>query len=129
MPNVSKYSPEKEAALIEALEELGGYGKAARRCRISAKTFQRWRMDYPEFGERCTAARDIGLSAGIDEVETKVFEVARNPKHPQFITAAIFLLKSHNRKVYGDKQQIEHSGADGGPLVVTMIRDHVPGDD
>jgi hypothetical protein len=41
-------------------------------------------------------------------------------------TAAIFLLKSHRREIYGDKFAHELTGANGAPLLVTIIRDHPP---
>lgn len=104
-------TPEKELALVSALHERPSYMAACRKARVSRTAFYAWKRDDPEFATRIEAARNIGL----DSLEDAL--VTRGLKNDT--TAAIFLLKSHRREIYGDR--IEHTGKDGEPLTIRVI--------
>lgn len=120
MANTSIRSPEKAEALIAALEEHGSYKRAATKCRVSRDAFKRWRFDDLAFGERCAAARERGIDANGDEIEETFIDVAKNPKHPGYVTAAIFALKKLKPDRYGDKASLNIGGDDGASLTITL---------
>lgn len=107
-------TPEKEIALVAALHERPSYLSACRKARISRAAFYDWKRDDPEFSERIEAARGIGLDALEDAL------ITRGLKNDT--TAAIFMLKSHRREIYGDKVTNEHTGKDGSPLTIVIER-------
>lgn len=113
MANVPKRSPEKDEVILQALREKPTYSYAARKAKIARTTLTRWRADDPDFNDACTAARNEGL----DAIEDNLVERAMKND----TTAAIFMLKSLRREIYGDK--IQHSG-EVGTVVIREI--HVP---
>lgn len=102
MANVTKWSPEKEAVILEALETKPSYASAARKARISRTTLNRWRREDAAFDARCQQARE----AGMDAIEDNLI----NRGLMGDTTAAIFMLKSWRRERYGDKQETTHKG-------------------
>lgn len=85
---------------------------ACRKAKVSRVAFYQWRHDDPEFDADVLAAREEGLDALEDAL------ITRGLKNDT--TAAIFMLKSLRREVYGDRATLEHTGPDGGPLVVNI---------
>jgi transposase-like protein len=102
MPNISKDSPEKRQIILDALEENPNFASACRKARISRPTLRKWRDADPVFDQQVLAARESGLDALEDAL------VVRAKKSDT--TAAIFLLKSHRRSIYGDKVETTLSG-------------------
>lgn len=109
-------TPEKEAVILEALRERPSFRYAMRKARIAQSTFWRWRIDDPAFHARCIAAREEGY----ESLEDNLTEVALDPKHPQAVTASIFLLKGARPQRYRERVSTEHSGPDGAPLTVVF---------
>jgi len=52
--------------------------------------------------------------------EDRAREVATNGGPGGQATMVIFGLKNHAREDYSDRQQIEHTGKDGGPIATTI---------
>ena len=92
-------TPEKEDAILEALRERPVYAQACRKARVSKVAFYAWRRDDPDFDRRVVAAREEGLDALEDALASRGLK--------DDTTAAIFLLKSLRREVFGDK--VEHT--------------------
>jgi hypothetical protein len=114
MANISKWSAEKEEAILEALREHPSLPRAARKTRISRTTLNRWRNEMPEFEAKVQAAREEGIDAVEDRLMTDAIDGNT--------TAQIFILKSWRRAKYGDKIAHEHTGEDGGPLKLIIER-------
>lgn len=112
--NVTVFTPEKVETILAALREKPSFAAACRKARISRPTFYTWRRTYPDFEAKVLEARAQGLDALEDAL------VDRGLKTDT--TAAIFLLKSHRREIYGDRSTLEHTGADGGPLTLVINR-------
>lgn len=93
-------TPEKEAVLLDALREKPVFTAACRRARISREAFNQWRRDDPDFNQRVLAAREQGLDALEDALSTRGLK--------NDTTAAIFMLKSLRREIYGDKVDHTH---------------------
>jgi hypothetical protein len=92
-------TPEKELALIVALHERPSYLSACRKAKISRAAFYEWKQNDPDFAARIDAARNVGLDALEDAL------ITRGLKNDT--TAAIFMLKSHRREIYGDRLNLE----------------------
>lgn len=99
--NTTKKTPEKEQAIIDALELHPSKSKACRsaKVRIDRSTLYRWMDEDLAFKARVDAAQEIG----IDAVEDGMFEDATNHN----TTAQIFALKSWRRERYGDRQAVD----------------------
>ena len=107
-------TPEKESILTEALQQKPSISAACRKARIGRPAYYDWLKDDPDFAARMKAAKDVGL----DSLEDALID--RGLKTDT--TAAIFMLKSHRREIYGDKVVNEHTGKDGAPLKVVIER-------
>ncbi|MDP9359357.1 MAG: hypothetical protein M3R02_29540 [Chloroflexota bacterium] len=97
-------TPEKEQRILDALIERPSVAAACRRARIARSTYYLWRGDDPAFAARADAA----IETGLDRIEDALVE--RAVKHDT--TAAIFLLKTRRREVYGDRTEatVTHKG-------------------
>jgi hypothetical protein len=111
--NITIRTPEKRQAILAALRERPSFSAACRKAKISRFAFYSWRHDEPEFDADVLTAREEGLDALEDAL------VTRGLKNDT--TAAIFMLKSHRREVYGDRQQIEHSGEIATPISTIRV--------
>jgi hypothetical protein len=98
MANITSLTPEKEAKLLDLLREVPNYAAACRKIRISRETFYRHRRINPAFDRAVIDARNQGLDALEDALITRGII--------NDTTAAIFMLKSHRREIYGDKVSI-----------------------
>lgn len=122
MANRTIRTTEKELLILEALEEKPSFRSAVRKARIAWSTFAQWRKDDPDFARRCEEARERGYEA----LEDNLAEVSLDPKHPQAITASIFLLKGARPQRYRDRVTNEHTGPDGQALTI-VFRDRADG--
>lgn len=77
---------------------------------IERTHYYRWRDQHPEFA----TAADAAIEAGTDRLE----DIAVKRAEDQSDTLLIFLLKARRREKFGDRQQLEHRGVDGGPLIL-----------
>jgi hypothetical protein len=93
---------EKEEAILAALREKPVYSAACRKARVSRAAIHEWRRDDPAFADRVLVAREEGYDALEDALgERGLIDDT---------TAAIFMLKSHRRAVYGDRIDHNHRG-------------------
>ena len=94
----------------------------------SAATVLNWIHDSEEFAERYARAREIGWS----HMAEQILEIADEDDDPQRSRVRVdtrkWLLSKVLPKIYGDKQAVELSGANGGPIEFTFTLDHA-GDD
>ncbi len=126
----STYTPEIGAAICERLQEGKSLLQITEELGIPYGTAYGWEQDIPEHGENSTRARAIGCHRMAEEC-TLIADDARNdwmednhPDNPGWkqngenvqrsrlrIDTRLRLLGKWLPKVYGDKQQIEHSGS------------------
>jgi hypothetical protein len=92
-------TPEKEAKLLDALRERPVLTSALKRARIGRRTYYEWRDADPLFAQ---AVKDA-IEEGLDALEDALIErgLANDT------TAAIFMLKSRRRDIYGDKATVD----------------------
>lgn len=119
-------APEKRAKLLDALEATGTFEGAAKKLRITSQTIRNWRVADPELETECQAARARGRQTKADTVLETLFSVATDKKHPGAVTAGIFLMKTLEPGTFSDRIKAEVTGADGGPLTVSLVRIHEP---
>jgi hypothetical protein len=81
-------------------------------------TINRWMKDEPEFAARIGRAREDQQDYFADRIQQ--LNLGMNAKNWQYTNAQIrniqWLMGKLKPKVYGDKVQQEHTGAEGGPV-------------
>lgn len=102
-------------------------------------TVRKWAREEPEFGRQYQLALELGCDAMADEI-IEISDDARNdwmetndPDNPGYKANLTHIARSRlmtdNRKwwlskrmarVYGDKQAVEHTGADGGAIELNV---------
>lgn len=108
MANISKFTPEKREAVLDALHNHPSLGRAARKVRVTRHTLRNWRKANPDFAAEVEAARE----AGFEVLEDSMIE--RGAKDDT--TAAIFMLKGWNPERYRETTRHEHAGVNGDPI-------------
>ena len=105
---------------------------------VDEVTVNRWKESYPEFcqsiksgkeeADATVASRLFKRATGYERKEDKIFQFQGNPvvvptevHYQPDTTAAIFWLKNRQPKLWRDTQNIEVSGANGGPLLTQNI--------
>ena len=90
----------------------------------SRSTMLRWLELYPEFEAKCARARLLQADTMDDMVLDLIDEVDQDNAHAMKVKLSAIQWRASklNPKKYGDKQQLEHSGANGGPLVFQVKR-------
>lgn len=102
---------------------------------VSEQTINAWKSSHSEFLESLKNGKDSAdanvanslyrRALGYSHEAVKIFAdvktgaeqvVPYTEHYPPDTTAAIFWLKNRQRKNWRDKQDIEHSGKDGGPI-------------
>jgi len=138
----TKYRPQF-AEQAKALCERGAIDvDLANFFHVSVRTIPRWQVEYPEF---CQALKD-GKSVADERVERALYQRAVGytfdavkiflPKDsvdpvlvpyrehcPPDVTACIFWLKNRKKDDWRDKQQLEHTGKDSGPIETRQYTD------
>jgi hypothetical protein len=115
-------TPEKRAALV-AYAQSGTVTEAARAAGVCRTTWYNWREADPDFDEAAIAAE----AAVADYLERIALHRATRAENASD-TLLIFLLKGMRPAKFRDRHQIEHTGANGGPIQhedVTAARDRV----
>jgi hypothetical protein len=91
-------TPEKEERILCALRERPVFSYACKKARIAKSAFYAWRHDDALFDQAVEDARQEGLDALEDALMDRGLETSD--------TAAIFMLKSHRRAIYGDRATV-----------------------
>lgn len=132
--NTAKHMCQLGATDIELADAFG----------VNVRTIYRWQADYPEFCQALKAGKDIAderverslyqKAVGYTHEAVKVFLHAKTAtpvyapyrEHvPPDTTAGIFWLKNRRPEQWRDKQQHEHTGANGGPIEVNDSRERL----
>lgn len=118
MPRRTLLTPELQAIIIDTIR-LGGSDKAAfQRAGISHGTFYGWiqrgqgedaEQPYMDFVEALTRAKGERIASLAGAIRKAAIEDWR---------AAAYLLAVHEPETFSEKRRMEHSGPDGGPMVV-----------
>lgn len=110
----TQFTSKKRATVLARLSD--GLSVTAAMAGMGDRTnYYRWREEHPDFAE----AADAAIEAGTDRLE----DIAKQRAEETSDTLLIFLLKARRRDKYGDRQQLEHSGKDGAPIIITFGED------
>ncbi len=133
-----KYNSKYHPKMIELMVRNGMTDKeVANELEISERTFNYWKKKYPEILQslksKNEADREVENSLfkraiGYDYEETKIViedgkpkKIERIKKHiPASEVAGFFWLKNRQPEKWRDKQQLEHTGKDGGSIEHTI---------
>jgi len=107
----SKYSPAYCDEVIACLGEGHSVTAFAGRIGVARSTVFKWAEEIPEFSD----ALKVGQAKAVEVWERTLLEVAKNGGGNA--TAAIFGLKNRAADDWRDKQEHEHTGANGKDLV------------
>jgi len=118
------FTPELEEQILEGLMDGMSLREICLRDGFpNRSTVVRWQASMPEFAAKCARAREVQA----DLMDDKILETADacTPETAQAdrvkIAAYQWRASKLKPKVYGDKIQQEHSGANGGPLVFEIL--------
>lgn len=117
----TKYDPDMCARVIEVGKEGGAVAEMAVACDVCVDTLYEWNKTYPEFSDSFTRAQTAAeafhsrrVRAGLVMAPSE-FQGAANLKY----------MAQRFQDRWSEKQRLEHSGPDGGPLVIERrIVDH-----
>jgi hypothetical protein len=104
-------------AFLAYLRKHPNVSRAAKAAGIERKTAYKAREHSAKFGEEWDEAYDEAIA----EIERVAFENASSGS-AQYQTMMIFLLKNWMPERYKDVVQNEHTGKDGGDVVVKVLR-------
>ena len=125
------------------LTELGATDRdVAAFFEVTEQTINNWKLRHPEFFESLKVGKDAAdervvqslyrKATGYSHDAVKIFmpSGAEEPVYAPFVehhapdtTAMIFWLKNRRGAEWRDKQDFEHTGKDGGPIVTEDISD------
>lgn len=115
----TKYTPEIVDEIVTSLKIGLTDTDAAVASGITWDTFNAWRERYPDFSSRVTRAKAERartwlalLRKNAETGDTRALEALLDRCAPDY------------RKT--TDMNLRHSGADGGPIAVSIIRDHAP---
>ena len=109
--------PKKNAFLL-AFANCGSIKKAAETVGCDRNSHYFWLKDDPAYVKMFLFAQDMAARALEDVAAERAIEASD--------TLLIFLLKCRNPRIFADRQQIEHSGKDGKPLLdLSAVRAYV----
>lgn len=115
MTNRTKRTPKRANALLDALRSGCAIGTACARAGIGRTTLHLWRKADSAFD----AAVEDAIDYGTDVLE----DVARDRAVRQSDTLLIFLLKARRPEKYRETVRTEHTGGDGGEIVIRYVND------
>lgn len=106
---------------------------------VVESTIHKWKIDYPHFSESIKEGKEIAdaqvasklyhRAIGYSHDSVKIFANPNTGKesiipfvehYPPETTACIFWLKNRQKGKWRDKQDLEHTGANGGPMEFIM---------
>lgn len=115
---------------------------------VSVRTIHRWKADNEQFCHALKVGKAVAderverslyqRAIGYEQDEVKIFMPAgaSEPVYAPYrakvapdTTAAIFWLKNRRPDLWRDKQAVEHSGPDGGPIPNKITVEIVTGDE
>jgi hypothetical protein len=110
----TKYNPARCDEIIAHMGKGLSATAAAGEMNITRMTLHNWEKEHPEFAE----AMELGRIKRQAFLEKQLM----SPSAPGMVPAMIFALKNANPKEWRDKQELEHTGKDGGAIQLESVR-------
>lgn len=110
---VTKYTPQMCDKIVSLMAGGLSATAAAAELNLARKTLYNWEEAHPEFA----AALDMGRIKRQAFLEKRLLSARKGP----VVTSSIFALKNANPKEWRDKQELEHTGKDGGAIHIEDV--------
>lgn len=111
----TKYDPKYCDMIIETMSTGLSMTAFAGEIGVARSTINEWIANYPEFSEATRVAKAKRTLA----LERQMLSATSGPG----VTARMFALKNADPDEWREKQQVEHSGPNGGPINVRSARE------
>ncbi len=125
-----RHTPQTRARVIAEFAECGRIDLACLRAGCSRDAHYEWLQKFPEYKEAYEQARERAIDLLEAEATRRAHEGVPKPIYQQgrlvgevqeySDSLLTFLLKARRPGIYGDRAAIEHTGAGGAPLTVTV---------
>ena len=119
-PKLKKYSPEEKLIIqkevVQLIRNHQNLTTAAAKVGINDSTLSAWAIKNPAFDAEIKKARAEANAELIQELRDN----KENRNYKSIHT--FFILQNNSPEQYGDKRRIEHTGKDGQPILVKIIR-------
>jgi lambda repressor-like predicted transcriptional regulator len=124
MPNVKDasgrftgtYDPAYCAMVPEIMSQGYSIAAVAREAGVSLKTIYNWKAAHPEFAEALELGNALAVAWWEDALRSAA--LSGSPSTP-----IIFGLKNRAPELWSDTTKTEHTGKDGGAMVIIGFRD------
>lgn len=116
----SKFKPEIGDQLCELMAEGVSAVRACKEAGVAMRTFYRWQREYPEFMAQVSRAREDQADTFADQM-CDIAEFDEDVQRAKLkIDARKWVASRMKPKSWGDRQHLEHTGADGVPLSIRV---------
>ena len=117
------YTTSKGDAICALIAEGNSAVRACKETGVPLTTFYAWQRERPEFSEQVTRARDDQADTFADQM-CDIAEFDEDVQRAKLkIDARKWVASRMKPKKWGDRQQLEHTGADGAPLSIRVEYD------
>src|SRR4051794_17900742 len=125
-----RHTPQTRARVIAEFANCGRIDLACQIAGCSRDAHYEWLQKFPEYKEAFEAARDRAVDMleaeahrrAHEGVTKPIFQQGRHVGDVQEYSDSLltFLLKARRPAIFGDRTALEHTGAGGAPLTVTV---------
>lgn len=120
MSRPTKYTAEKADTICGIIAEGRSASSACKEVGIALKTMYAWLRQHEDFRNNYTRARDDQADTFADQL-CDIAEFDEDVQRAKLkIDARKWVAARMKPKSWGDRQQLEHTGADGAPLGINV---------
>ena len=123
MARPSKFSPETARIICQGIESGLSYDQAATAAGITYSTFIKWKQkgESEEKGILFQFLQDIKKAEDCSK-QVLLSRIKDAGKDPRYWQANAWILERRFPKEFGKSETVKHTGEDGGPVEVKVIR-------
>jgi hypothetical protein len=110
----TKYTPEMCNLVMECGREGGTVAEMAAACDVSIQTLYEWSKVHPEFSESFTRGQELAEATWSKHVREGL---KKTPSEFQGAANLKYMAQRFQER-WSERQKIEHTGENGGPLVI-----------
>lgn len=127
---MSTFTPEKQAAFLEALRTSCNVSRSCEIVGISASTAYNLKRDFPSFAEKWHEAIEYAADTLEESARERALGVQDAIYHQGVVVGyktvysdamTALLLRAHRPQKFRDNASLEMSGKDGGPIIMSDV--------